>query len=193
MRTIAAILLLWALAPAPARAASAAQGAQAQMARSTSTLPSVEASTSAERQVTVSDLYNGAKYRDPFAAVTGESPAAAQIETLRASAAKGEEVEDGGEEDEPAFSIHSLNLKGVMKDPRGAAAILVHVKTGEGFVLRNGRLYDYKNKRVEGVAGSIQLKQKPAVSSVTLMTPDKDVQILILGEDEGGEAVKKSP
>ncbi|MEK9145958.1 MAG: hypothetical protein AAB339_10140, partial [Elusimicrobiota bacterium] len=80
------------------------------------------------------------------------------------------------------FSIHLLNLKGILKDRRGSYAILTDT-LGGSFLLKDGKLFDYKNKPLPGVTGAIQPKQK----SVTLMTPDKDVQVLRIGEEEGPE------
>jgi Tfp pilus assembly protein PilP len=84
------------------------------------------------------------------------------------------------------FSIHSLNLKGIMKDGAGAYAILADGQTSASFVLKGGVLFDFRNKRVPGVTGTIQMRRK----TVTLMTADKDVQPLKMGE--AGENLKKA-
>ena len=172
-------MLLFAAFFAWAGAASAAKKAQPHAGRAAPASPAVEASTGAARAPTVGDLYAGAKYRDPFAALAGAGGLAEQPQA----------AEDGAEAAEYQFSIHSLSLRGIMKDRRGASAVLVDAKTGQGFILRSGLLFDYKNHRIPGVRGAIHTKQK----SVTLTTPEKDSQTLRLGEDEGGDAGKESP
>ncbi|MBI2361757.1 MAG: hypothetical protein HYV15_00005, partial [Elusimicrobia bacterium] len=79
------------------------------------------------------------------------------------------------------FSIHSLELKGLMRDKKGHTALLFDAATATAFVLRGGRVYDPKKKPIPGVTGTIKMEQK----TVTLMTADKDVQTLRLGETAG--------
>ncbi|MFA6092446.1 MAG: hypothetical protein WCU88_07330 [Elusimicrobiota bacterium] len=130
----------------------------------------VAASTDAVKPMTVADLYNGSRYRDPFRAPdSGAGPGAG------AAVAAASPQEEGA-----GFSIHSLNLKGILKESVGASAVLVDPRNGIGYLLKNGRLFDYKNHRIPGVTGVVQIRQK----SVMLMTPDKDVQMLRLGEEE---------
>ncbi len=140
--------------------------ARAQMAP-----PAVDASTAPVRPRTIEDIYQGGRYRDPFIPLTGAS--------AMTTVSKEFVLED--------FSIHELQLKGIMRDGAGAYALLIDQTTRAGFILRDGRLYDYKNKRIPGVTGRIDLPQK----SVVLVTVDKDVQTLRLGEDEDED--KKDP
>ncbi|MEK7656539.1 MAG: hypothetical protein AAB412_02175 [Elusimicrobiota bacterium] len=155
------LLSLALLAPAPARAAAPALPAEKPAAAAQA------ASTEPVRQG-VSALYDGERYRDPF-----QPPKAA-------STGGGAPIQDSSQPQE--FSIHLLNLKGILKDRRGSYAILTDT-LGGSFILKDGKLFDYKNKPLPGVTGAIQPKQK----SVTLMTPDKDVQVLRIGEEEGPE------
>lgn len=128
----------------------------------------VEASTAAAKPRTVEDIYRGARYRDPFAEVSAVGGAAAAAAAAVA------------EWDPADFSIHELDLKGIMKDKSGAFAILTDRVAGVGFVLRGAKLYDFKNQLVAGVTGKINAAQK----TVYLITADKDVQTLRLGEAE---------
>jgi len=165
---VAVFALAAAAAAAPAPASVKAQPKKAAPGRAPAV---VAASTSAARTLTVNDLYGGAKYRDPFASV------------MAGAAAPRPQQAPEGAEAEYQFSIHSLNLKGIMQDRRGGSAILVDPKSGQGYLLRGGRLFDYKGHRVPDVRGVIHAKQK----SVVLMTPEKDVQTLFLGEEEAAE------
>lgn len=151
------------LAPAPTRAAAPALPAE----KPAPAAAAQAASTEPVRQG-VSALYDGERYRDPF-----QPPKAA-------SSGGGAPIQDPSQPQE--FSIHLLNLKGILKDRRGSYAILTDT-LGGSFILKEGKLFDYKNKPLPGVTGAIQPKQK----SVTLMTPDKDVQVLRIGEEEGPE------
>jgi len=117
---------------------------------------------------TIEDLYRGDRYRDPFAKLSlGESSVAR------------EEKEFSLE----TFSIHALKLKGILKEKGATYAILVEEESGMGFMLRKRRLYTYKNEVIPGVSGRINVVQK----SVTLLTDEKDVQTLRLGEEEEDE------
>lgn len=113
---------------------------------------------------TVSSLYTGDRVRDPFL------PAA-----MGSSARRVEEKTDGPE----VVDIHALLLRGIMRDARVDYAIFGS-ENGGTYLLRGGRVYNDRNKRVPGITGRINLKQK----TVELMTPDKDVQIYRLGEDD---------
>ena len=115
---------------------------------------------------TVSSLYTGDRVRDPFlpAAMGGAS-------TRRVVDTKN----DGPE----IVDIHGMTLRGIMKDSRAEYA-LFNAETGGSYLLRSGKLYNERNKLVPGITGTIKLKQK----TVELITPDKDVQVFRLGEDE---------
>ncbi|MBI5596123.1 MAG: hypothetical protein HY928_08555 [Elusimicrobia bacterium] len=127
----------------------------------------VDASSAAAKPLTVDDIYGGAKFRDPFMKLGGAGVAAAPS-TVK-------------EYDPENFTIHSLELKGLMRDKKGYTALLFDASTATSFVLKGGRVYDPKKKPVPGITGTIKMEQK----TVTLMTADKDVQTLRLGETAG--------
>lgn len=131
------------------------------------TAPAVVESTGGVRALGVDDIYGGAKLRDPFMKLGGSGAAVAPV----AAPPKDFDPEE--------FSIHQLELKGIMRDKAGMSAMLVDMNTHFSFILRGGRLYDMRKKPVPGVTGVIQ----PAQKTVTLTTADKDVQTLRLGED----------
>ncbi|MCX5797280.1 MAG: hypothetical protein NTY77_17450 [Elusimicrobia bacterium] len=117
----------------------------------------VKASTAA----TVGSIYTGERLRDPFAR-WGASRGSARAFSLQ------------------DFSIHKLYLRGIMRDAGTDFALFVDNEAGGGFLLRQGRLYDPKQKAVPGVTGTIDLKKKMA----TLTAPEGDVQVFRLGEEE---------
>jgi hypothetical protein len=158
--------------PAAAPEAAAASGLSAAQAdapkrRPKEKDPEVAASTGGVRALDVDDVYGGAKLRDPFMKLSGAGASAAAV----AAPPKDYDPEE--------FSIHQLELKGIMKDKAGMTALLVDMNSRFPFILRGGRLYDMRKKPVKGVTGVI----KPAQKTVTLTTADKDVQTLRLGED----------
>jgi len=115
---------------------------------------------------TVSSIYTGDRVRDPFlAAAMGGG------RTRRSEDAK----EDGPE----VVDIHAMSLRGIMQDSKVDYALFT-AEAGGTYLLRGGRLYNERNKVVPGITGAIKLKQK----TVELVTPDKDVQVFRLGEDE---------
>lgn len=152
-------------APAPAPAVNPAH--QPAPRKPKSKAPAVDESSGAAKALGVDDIYGGAKFRDPFMKLAGSGVQAAPV----AAAAK--------EFDPDEFSIHQLELKGIMRDKAGWTALLVDMNTRLSFLLRGGRLYDLKKKAVPGVTGVV----KPAEKTVVLTTADKDVQTLKLGED----------
>lgn len=127
----------------------------------------VEASTAPAKPLTVDDIYGGTKFRDPFMKLGGAGVAVAPS-TVK-------------EYDPETFSIHALELKGLMRDKKGYTALLFDASTATSFVLKGGRVYDPKKKPIPGITGTIKMEQK----TVTLMTADKDVQTLRLGETAG--------
>ena len=133
--------------------------------------------------LSVSSIYTADHSRDPFIRPVGASQSAAASAAAAAAA--------GGEPPEaPEFSIHALNLRAIMKDSTADFALFSDSNSGGTFIFRKGRLYDPKNKPVEGVKGSIKIRQK----TVTLQTEDEDVQIFRLGEDKeeaGGKSADK--
>jgi len=150
-------------APSPVPAApAAAAAAHKGVATSTGTVLPIGASTQ-----TVSSLYTGDRVRDPFMA----SAMGCAAHTRRADDVKTEGPE--------VVDIHGMSLRGIMRDPKIDYALFT-AENGGTYLLRGGRLYNERNKPVPGITGSIKLKQK----TVELVTPDKDVQVFRLGEDE---------
>ncbi|MBI4386833.1 MAG: hypothetical protein HY551_05575 [Elusimicrobia bacterium] len=119
------------------------------------------AAVSSTAAVSAADLYRAHGLRDPFLKSGGGSSGAV--------------VQEPGD-----FSIHKLILKGILKDPGGDFALLIEPSSGASYILKKGRLYDAKRKPVPGVTGLVKSKQK----MVHLMTPEKDVQTLVLGEED---------
>lgn len=159
---LAAVLLGSAASAAPAPAPAVKPSTSAAAAP----VASIGAST-----YTVSTLYTGDRVRDPFLPPSvGGGPS-------RPRRGEGPTIVD----------IHALQLRGIMKDAASDFA-LFGSDTGLTLILRGGRLYDDRNKRVPGITGRIQIKQKRA----ELITEDKDVQVFSLGEtgDEAGEKGK---
>ena len=115
---------------------------------------------------TVSSLYTGDRVRDPF------MPAAMGATSVR-------RVTDEKAEGPEVVDIHGMFLRGIMKDAKVDYA-LFSSEGGGSYLLRGGKLYNERNKPVPGITGAIKLKQK----TVELITPDKDVQVFRLGEDE---------
>lgn len=75
------------------------------------------------------------------------------------------------------FTIHELTLTGILVDSRGRQALLRDA-AGNLYTLKAGRLNDSMKMKVPGVSGVVNGKQ------VTLMTADKEVHHLTLGEKE---------
>lgn len=115
---------------------------------------------------TVSSLYTGDRVRDPFL------PAAMGARSAR----RDDDSKDQGPE---VVDIHGMSLRGIMRDSKTDYALFT-AETGGTYILRGGKLYNERNKPVPGVTGGIKIKQK----TVELITPDKDVQVFRLGEDE---------
>lgn len=155
------LALLAVLLGAPASAAG--------VAASTAAAPGVQQSTQ-----TVGSLYTGDRVRDPF------MPAASGGGGSRAA-----KREDGEPEPPPSADIHALTLRGILKD-RNADYAIFAAETGETFMLRAGRLYNERNKPVQGITGRINLKQK----LVELFTPEKDRQPFIIGESKDKDESK---
>lgn len=153
-KTAGIFILAAALAAGAARAGAAAEAAAG--------AKSEVAVSSAAETPTVESLYAAAKLRDPF------------LKPGSVSAPKAVEVVP------EEFSIHNLSLRAIMKDAAADYALFQDMNTSITYILRKGKLYGPKDKAVGGVVGTINLKQK----SATLMTPDKDVQMFRLGEDE---------
>jgi hypothetical protein len=158
MRIIFLAAFLTALGPA-ARAAQAAAPAPAAAPAKPSISP--KASSGAVAELDPSQIYTTEKMRDPFRVLSSGS---------------------GSKSDKPFtfedFNIHSLTLRGIMKDGKTDFALFGDASFGVTFTLRGGKLYDGRGKAVPGVTGAVNLRRKTA----HLMTPDKDVQTFRLGE-----------
>ena len=115
---------------------------------------------------TVSSIYTGDRSRDPFL------PAAMGATSIR-------RVDDAKSDGPEVVDIHGMTLRGIMKDAKVDYALFT-AEGGGTYLLRGGRLYNDRNKPVPGISGAIKLKQK----TVELITPDKDVQVFRLGEDD---------
>jgi hypothetical protein len=169
---IALLLSLLASSPAFAAAAPGAAAAPAPAAVAASTasayaeagVPVPAALALGMSTYTVSSLYTGDKYRDPF------MPASIGVVAV---------VHDKNS----PIDIHSLQLRGIMKDRATDFAVFT-TDYGATLMLKGGKLYDERSKVMPGgITGRIKPKQK----RVELMTPEKDVQIFKLGESDSGE------
>ncbi|OGS21560.1 MAG: hypothetical protein A3J83_06945 [Elusimicrobia bacterium RIFOXYA2_FULL_40_6] len=94
--------------------------------------------------------YGGEIYRDPFAALTEKRMISASLQAT-------------GEAEKPNIGI--LDLRGIITDKNSRMAILSGPMGS--YILKNGRLFDSRNRLVRGVSGSIYGR------SVTLTTEDK--------------------
>ena len=136
--------------------------------------PAVAASTGAAHAAvagstqTVASIYTGDRSRDPFL------PAA-----MGATSSVRRVVDDSKTGAPEQVDIHGMSLRGIMKDVKVDYALFTY-EGGGTYLLRAGKLYNERNKVVPGITGAIRLKQK----TVELITPDKDVQVFRLGEDE---------
>lgn len=124
----------------------------------------------AQSTQTVGSLYTGDRVRDPFLPASSSGARAARKE------------EGGQPEASPSVDIHALTLRGMMKDSAADYALFA-AETGEVFMLRAGRLFNDRNKPVQGITGRIRLKQK----MVELFTPERDRQPFIIGESRDKE------
>lgn len=118
----------------------------------------------------VTDIFNRKRRRDIFVPVGS------------GYGSEDEEVYDPDTVDVDAL-LRRILLKGIMREKSGIFAVLVDPSNGTGFILRKGKLYDYRHNRIRGVRGKINLLDK----EVTLRTPEKHIQILRLGEEEEEE------
>jgi hypothetical protein len=125
--------------------------------------PAAAASALGVSTMTVSTLYTGDRVRDPF---LPPSEGGGRSHAVDRNAPY-------------AVDIHSLQLRGIMKDAKTDYALFA-TEIGTTLILRDGRLFDDRNKRVPGITGRIRIKQK----RVELITADKDVQIFGLGESD---------
>lgn len=150
---LAAQALAAAAAAKPAPAAPTHVSTSAAPGKALPLPPALQIST-----YTVATLYTGDQVRDPF---------------LPASAASHPRAEGSPD----VVDIHSMQLRGIMKDDRQDYAVFTN-DFGATLILRAGRLYDDRGRPVPGITGRIAVRQK----RVELMTADKDVQPFHLGE-----------
>jgi hypothetical protein len=163
MITILPAVLLCSLASAAPAAAPPPPAAPAVHASTAAAPVASAAAALGVSTYTVSTLYTGDKVRDPF---------------LPPSVGGG--ASRPRDKNTPyVVDIHSLELRGIMKDGTSDFAIF-STDVGGRLILRGRRLYDDHNKVVPGITGLIKLKQKRA----ELVTADKDVQIYSLGESD---------
>lgn len=125
--------------------------------------PFAEVKLSTATPASIDEIYTADKLRDPF--LKGTSAAAGNLP-----------VKSYNPDD---FSIHNLSLRGVMKDAGVDYALFSDITLGVSFVLRKGKLYDYKERVVPGVSGTLDIKQK----MVRLVTREKDFQQFRLGAE----------
>ncbi len=116
--------------------------------------------------VSPSTIYTVERLRDPFTPVTGGAPGSV-------APTKAFTADD--------FNIHTLSLRGIMKDQANDYALFSDPTYGVSFILRRGKLYDFKNKLVRGVTGELDVKRKRAQLRTIA---DGDVQTYRLGEEE---------
>jgi len=112
----------------------------------------------ANEQASVSSIYTGGQYRDPF------SPLGASAEPSKKFT-------------RADFNIHHLALRGIMDDGHSGYALFTDPGYGVSFVLKRGRLYDERGHEMPGVWGTINIRAKTA----ELATSDEDVQPFRLG------------
>jgi len=116
----------------------------------------VSAHRANQQQTSVSSVYTGDQYRDPFAPL-GTKP---NKKFTNAD-----------------FNIHHLALRGIMDDGHSGYALFTDTAYGVSFVLKRGRLYDARGHEMPGVWGTINIRAKTA----ELATSDEDVQPFRLG------------
>ncbi|MBU0951573.1 MAG: hypothetical protein KKH91_01915 [Elusimicrobia bacterium] len=105
--------------------------------------------------------YSGEIYRDPFAPLTEKRMISASLQA-------------SGEAEKPNIGI--LDLKGISIDRNARMAILSGPMGS--YILKNGKLFDSRNRLIRGITGSIEGK------SVTLSTDDKFTKTFKLSGNE---------
>ncbi|HVC08762.1 MAG TPA: hypothetical protein VNH15_02335 [Elusimicrobiota bacterium] len=112
----------------------------------------------ANEQPSVSSIYTGSQYRDPFAPL-------------------GASAEPSKKFTRADFNIHHLALRGIMDDGHSGYALFTDPGYGVSFVLKRGRLFDDRGHEMPGVWGTVSIRAKTA----ELETSDQDVQPFRLG------------
>lgn len=87
--------------------------------------------------------YKGGLYRDPLIPAGGSS-------SYSSSTMSGEGGETMTDE-----KMSTLQLKGIFKDSKTGNIAIISETSGGSYILKNGKLYDRKNKIVKGVAGVV--------------------------------------
>jgi hypothetical protein len=100
-------------------------------------------------------VYPYLQQRDPFIPLVGGSSGS------------------GGASSGSFENLGNLELRGIIKDRRGKAA-LISSSDGDAYVLRSGRVYDRRNRVIAGVQGVIK------ENSVVLISQNKAVKELPL-------------
>lgn len=103
--------------------------------------------------------YKGGLYRDPLIPGGGSS-------SYSSSSMTGE-----GGETMTNEKMATLQLKGIFRDAKTGNIAIVAESSGGSYILKNGKLYDRKNKIVKGVAGVI------GKNSTTLFSNDTKIEL----------------
>ncbi|MFA5778993.1 MAG: hypothetical protein WC947_02540 [Elusimicrobiota bacterium] len=103
--------------------------------------------------------YKGGLYRDPLIPGGGSS-------SYSSSSMTGE-----GGETMTNEKMATLQLKGIFRDAKTGNIAIVAESSGGSYILKNGKLYDRKNKIVKGVAGVI------GKNSATLFSNDTKIEL----------------
>lgn len=103
--------------------------------------------------------YKGGSYREPLIPGGGSS-------SYSSSSMTGE-----GGETMTNEKMATLQLKGIFRDEKTGNIAIVSESSGGSYILKNGKLYDRRNKLVKGVAGVIGKK------SATLFSNDTKIEL----------------
>ncbi|MBI5573263.1 MAG: hypothetical protein HY919_01750 [Elusimicrobia bacterium] len=103
--------------------------------------------------------YKGGSYRDPL------------IPGGVASSYSSSSIAGEGGETMTSEKMATIQLKGIFRDEKTGNIAIVAESSGGSYILKNGKLYDKKNKIVKGVAGVI------GKNSVTLFSNDTKIEL----------------
>ncbi|MEW6556516.1 MAG: hypothetical protein AB1349_04075 [Elusimicrobiota bacterium] len=112
--------------------------------------------------------YTGGKYRDPLI------PAGGSYSSSIIAGEGGTVLSDE--------QLATLQLKGIFRDPKIGGIALIADTSGGSYILKNGKLYDRKNKIIPKVAGVI------GKNMVTLFSDNTKLELKLR---KGGEEKKK--
>ena len=113
--------------------------------------------------------YKGGTYRDPLIPGGG------------ASSYSSLNVAGEGEETMTGEKMVTLQLKGIFMDEKIGNIAIVSETSGNSYILKNGKLYNKKNKDIKGVTGVIGKKV------VTLISSDTKIELKLKKIEEEGE------